>query len=143
MENGMMFAVRAMFFQSSLGTASRAVQAVVRCVVLLFVLACCVLRAEEAIGTPAPTSPPEFAAVAKRSAPAPVSLKWSASDFVALGLMVLGATVVFIPVPKLRLGKAEKKPAEAPVREACRTVPHGSRSSVGSDRSTVKQTAMI
>ncbi len=142
MEYGMMFAVRAMRFQSSLGTASRAIQAVVRGVVLLFVLACCVLRAEEAVRTASPS--PEVAKVANvAKGSAPASLKWTASDFVALGLMVLGATVVFIPVPKLRSKKLEKKPSEAPVREACRTAPHGSRPALGTDRSTVQQASTV
>jgi hypothetical protein len=139
MEYGMMIAVKAMRVQSSLGTAGRAVQAGVRGLVMLFVLACCVLRAEEALQTPTPKS----AADLKSSASAPVPLNWTSSDLIALGLIVLGATVVFIPVPKFRSGKAEKKPAEAPVREVCRTAPHGGRSSLGADRTPAKQASTI
>lgn len=139
MEYEMIIAVKAMRVQSSLGTVGRAVQAGVRGLVMLFVLACCVLRAEEAVQAPVPESVADF----KASASAPVPLNWTSSDLVALGLIVLGATVVFIPVPKFRSEKPVQKPTEAPVREVCRTAPLGGRSSLGADRTTMKQTSTI
>lgn len=39
------------------------------------------------------------------------SVEWTGSDFAALGLMVLGAAVVFIPLPKLRSRKSTPIPA--------------------------------
>ena len=39
------------------------------------------------------------------------TVEWTASDFAAIGLMVLGAAVVFIPLPKLRSRKSTPIPS--------------------------------
>ncbi len=38
------------------------------------------------------------------------SVEWTASDFAAIGLMFLGAAVVFVPMPKRRSGKSASVP---------------------------------
>jgi hypothetical protein len=128
-----------MRLQSKLGFASRSVQAVVGSVVLLFILACSVLRADE-VGR---SSTPDLISVLETSAPVPVPLKWTASDLFALGFIVLGALVAIIPTPKLRSKTPVQKLTEASVREVCRTATHGSRSSLGADRTPVKQSSTV
>ena len=141
MECGIFLPVQAMSPQSSLGAVGRVVKAMLSGLAMLFVLICCVLRAEDAGRTPIP----ETVATVRPPAPEPVPapLKWTPSDLISLGLIVLGATVVFIPVPKWRSAKGARKPQDAPVLEVCRPAANGSRPSLGSDRSSVHQVSTV
>lgn len=60
----------------------------------------------------APDLPGRSATQKAVSTAAVSSVEWTASDFAAIGLMFLGAAVVFIPLPKLRLRKATPVPPE-------------------------------
>jgi hypothetical protein len=51
------------------------------------------------------------------------SVEWTGSDFAAIGLMVLGAAVVFIPLPKLRSRKSASIPATPETLEPAATRP--------------------